>query len=80
MVMIQLLTISDKYSVREVLNLYQNASGANINAQKSEIMCTAGSSCLSNDVIEIYVTSVRKILGTYLGRNKNRMVNFELKG
>lgn len=43
-------------------------------------MCTAGSSCLSNDVIEIYVTSVRKILGTYLGRNKNRMVNFELKG
>lgn len=46
------LTLSDTNSVTEVLkvfNLYGNASGAKINAQKSEIMCI-GSGCLSNDV------------------------------
>lgn len=61
--------------------MYGNASGAKINAQKSEIMCI-GSGCLPNDVkndIEIPETNVMKILGIYFGKNKKECETGKIK-
>ena len=70
------LTVSDKESIQETLNvfdLYSQASGAKLNMSKSEIMCVGTGSLDDEEKKQLglqYCEQSIQVLGVYIGKNK----------